>query len=112
MDFVEGRNAGAQGVIPVLTGCAPRLPFLRCFKTLTVAIVGLCEEQLQQTGPKTYDPGKRHHRFTFDPRRKRGPQACNTEAGGVPDFLASRRQSFSKGMKKFNKKHCNNRYGK
>jgi hypothetical protein len=32
--------------------------------------------------------------------------------GGAPAFLASRRQGFSKSMKKFNKEHCNNRFGK
>jgi hypothetical protein len=55
--------------------------FLRCFNSLTVAIVGLCEDQLQQTGQKTYDRGKTCARFTFDPGRKKRPQACNTETG-------------------------------
>jgi hypothetical protein len=46
------------------------------------------------------------------PEAKEGRKTAIQKQGGVPDFLASRRQSFSKGMKKFNKKHCNNRFGK
>ena len=46
------------------------------------------------------------------PEEKEGRKPAIRKQGGVPDFLASRRQSFSKGMKKFNKKHCNNRFGK
>jgi hypothetical protein len=43
------------------------------------------------------------------PEEKDGRKPAILKQGGVPDFLAS---SFSKGMKKFNKKHCNNRFGK
>lgn len=32
--------------------------------------------------------------------------------GGAPGSLLPRRDSFSKSIKKFNKKHCNNRFGK
>ena len=46
------------------------------------------------------------------PDEKQGRKPALQKQGGVPDFLASRRQSFSKGIKKFNKKHCNNRFGK
>ena len=46
------------------------------------------------------------------PEEKAGRKPAIQKQGGAPAFLASRRQGFSKGMKKFNKKHCNNRFGK
>ena len=46
------------------------------------------------------------------PEKNDGRKPAMQKQGGAPDFLASRRQGFSKSMKKFNKEHCNNRFGK
>lgn len=46
------------------------------------------------------------------PEQNDGRKPAIQKQGGAPAFLASRRQGFSKSMKKFNKEHCNNRFGK
>jgi hypothetical protein len=46
------------------------------------------------------------------PDEKDGRTPAIQKQGGAPASLPSRRQGFSKSIKKFNKEHCNNRFGK
>jgi hypothetical protein len=88
-----------------------RGPFLRCFKSLTFAIVyakNNCSRQDRKPMTEEKDAAPLHSA----PEEKDGRKPAIQKQGGAPAFLASRRQGFSKGMKKFNKKHCNNRFGK
>lgn len=44
--------------------------------------------------------------------KSEGRKPAIQQKGGAPASLPSRREGFSKSMKKFNKEHCNNRFGK
>ena len=46
------------------------------------------------------------------PEEKPGRKPATLKKGGAPASLPSRRKSFSKSVKMFNKEHCNGRHGR